>query len=156
MYCSDCHHIIGCIGLRHASYMIFNKQYSEDEWHRLADEIFAGLEARGELGAFFPGHLNPFYFNETMAAMTLDWEREDTVSRGYLWRDGESRVDVPAGAEIVDVRTLDARTYDESILKKVLHDGRGKYYRIVPMEYAFLRKYHLPLPTTHWWDRMRA
>jgi hypothetical protein len=155
VYCEDCHHVIGCIGLRHASFCIFNKQYSEEEWYHLADVIFAGLEARGELGAFFPGRINPFYFNDTMAAMVLDYGREEIVADGYLWRDEESQVDIPAGAEVVDVADLDPRAYDESIMKKVLRDKHGKLYRIVPMEYAFLKKYDLPLPTTHWHDRMR-
>lgn len=100
--------------------------------------------------------MNPFYFNDTMASMMLDFERDEVEAAGYLWRDGETRVDIPAGAEVVDVSTLDPRVYDESILQKVLRDKSGKLYRIVPMEYVFLQRYGLPLPTTHWWDRMRA
>jgi hypothetical protein len=40
-------------------------------------------------------------------------------------------------------------------MKKVIVDEKGNYYRIVKMEYDFLMKHALPLPTLHWLDRMK-
>ncbi|MDD5770495.1 MAG: hypothetical protein PHE25_05995, partial [Candidatus Gracilibacteria bacterium] len=62
--CSFC---LGCIGLKNKSFCILNKQYSKEEWYELANKIFSQMEADGILGDFFPGELNPFYFNDTMA-----------------------------------------------------------------------------------------
>ena len=37
--CRNCQNLIGCVGLRHKSYCIFNKQYSKEEYNRIK-EIF--------------------------------------------------------------------------------------------------------------------
>jgi hypothetical protein len=41
------------------------------------------------------------------------------------------------------------------ILKKIIVDEQGNYYRIVQMEYDFLVKHWLPLPRKHRLDRMK-
>jgi len=47
------------------------------------------------------------------------------------------------------------RHIDPSILKKIIIDEQGNYYRIVKMEYDFLVKHGLPLPRKHRLDRMK-
>lgn len=47
------------------------------------------------------------------------------------------------------------RHIDSEILKYVIQDEQGNYYRIIPMEYKFLMKYGLPLPRKHWLERMK-
>ncbi len=44
---------------------------------------------------------------------------------------------------------------DPSILQKVILDEKWNSYRIVKMEYDFLMKHALPLPTTHWLERIK-
>lgn len=44
---------------------------------------------------------------------------------------------------------------DPEILNVVISDEKWNYYRIVKMEYDFLMKHGLPLPTMHWLDRMK-
>jgi hypothetical protein len=44
---------------------------------------------------------------------------------------------------------------DPAILNIVISDEKWNYYRIMKMEYHFLMKYKLPLPTQHWLDRMK-
>jgi hypothetical protein len=44
---------------------------------------------------------------------------------------------------------------DPSIMQKVIVDEKWNYYRIVQMEYDFLMKHVLPLPTMHWLDRIK-
>ena len=44
---------------------------------------------------------------------------------------------------------------DPEIMNVVISDEQGNYYRIVKMEYDFLMKHALPLPTMHWLDRMK-
>ncbi len=45
---------------------------------------------------------------------------------------------------------------DPAILEKVIVDEKWNYYRIIKMEYDFLMKYGLPLPTMHWLDRIKS
>ena len=47
------------------------------------------------------------------------------------------------------------RTIHPDILKVVIEDEQWDYYRIIPMEYKFLKKHGLPLPRKHWLARMR-
>ncbi len=47
------------------------------------------------------------------------------------------------------------RWIDPEILKKVIQDQEGNYYKIVKMEYDFLMKHKLPLPKLHWLERIK-
>jgi len=42
------------------------------------------------------------------------------------------------------------------ILKKVIRDSSGNYYKIIKPEYDFLEKYALPLPELHWLERIKV
>jgi len=65
--CTDCEHCIGCISLKRAKFCIFNKKYSEEEYHRLKEKIFA--EIRNGIGfeEFFNLEKSPFKYEETIA-----------------------------------------------------------------------------------------
>ncbi|MDD5770355.1 MAG: hypothetical protein PHE25_05285 [Candidatus Gracilibacteria bacterium] len=160
--CSFC---LGCIGLKNKSFCILNKQYSKEEWYELANKIFSQMEADGILGDFFPGELNPFYFNDTMAYLIDDsFTKDEVISDGYMWRDEKIKVDIPENAEIVETKNLSSfQGFDSNgnwqinpeIMKKVIQDENGNIYKIVPMEYEFLMKHGLPLPEIHWLDRIK-
>ena len=86
------------------------------------------------------------------------------VNEGYLWRDEAVKVDIPEGAETVKNTELSKfQRYDElgkwnidqEILKKVIVDEKGNAWKIIPMEYDFLMKHSLPLPTIHWAERTK-
>jgi len=159
-----CSYCIGCVGLKSKSYCIFNKQYTKEDWYKKADEIFSGMEKQGILGDFFPWYINPFHFNDTAAAFIHNFTKEEVQDKWYMWRDEEVRVDIPGGSDIVSVANLkDYESYNSDwkmkinsdVLKKVVQDENGNYYRIVQMEYDFLVKHNLPLPELHWLDRVK-
>lgn len=176
MYCLNSHHLLWCIWLKNKSYCIFNKQYTKEERHEKVDEIFAKMEktphpnpllaGEGEnaLWAFFPGWMNPFYFNDT-AAYLIDpsFTKEEVEAQWYLRRDEPIKVDIPEWMETVKTTELDQfewyrdeqRRIDSTILKKVIIDEQGNSYRVIKMEYDFLMKYGLPLPRKHWLERMK-
>ncbi len=122
------------------------------------------MDADGTLGEFFPATMNPFYFNDT-AAYLIDpsFTKEEVTTAWYLRRDEPIKVDIPADAEVVKSDALDQfewvrdgeRYIDPEILKKVIQDEQWNYYRIIPMEYKFLMKHGLPLPSKHWLERMK-
>ncbi|MDD5770359.1 MAG: hypothetical protein PHE25_05305 [Candidatus Gracilibacteria bacterium] len=181
-FLDKCSYCIGCIGLKNKSFCILNKQYSKEEWYELANKIFSQMEADGILGDFFPGELNPFYFNDTMAYLIDDsFTKEEVEKEGYMWRDEKIKVDIPEGAEIIYTKPVgndfnrsekgnenihslqDYQGFDSNgnwfinpeIMKKVIQDENGNVYKIVPMEYEFLMKHGLPLPEIHWLDRIK-
>jgi hypothetical protein len=160
-WCSYC---IWCIWLKNKSYCILNKQYTKEEWEELADKIFAQMDDDGILWDFFPWELNPFYFNDTMAWILWDFTKEEVEAEWYMWRDEEIKVDIPEWSDILAVAELNNYEWFDAewnwkinpeILKKVIKDEKGNYYRVVKMEYDFLVKYGLPLSRLHWMDRMK-
>jgi hypothetical protein len=167
-YCyfiENCHHCLGCIWLKNKSYCILNKQYAKEEWEEKVCEIFASMESDGTLGQFFPASMNPFYFNDTLAYIIDDtFTKEEVEAEWYLWRDEPIRADIPEGVRMVQNTELDQfQGYDAEwnwkihpeVLNIVISDEKWNYYRIVKMEYDFLMKHALPLPTTHWLDRIK-
>ena len=167
-YCmnlQDCHHCLWCIGLINQSYCIFNKQYTKDERHKKVDKIFTHMETDGDLGKFFPPKMNPFYFNDTAAALIEDFTKEETIADWYLRRDDEINVDIPEWMEVVTIDQLSDYewhneewqwTINPSVLKKVIKDKKGNAYRVIKMEYDFLVKHGLPLPRQHWLERLKG
>ena len=160
-----CSYCFGCIGLKNKSYCIFNKEYTKEERHKKVDEIFTQMEADGDLGKFFPPKMNPFYFNDTAAALIEDFTKEEIIAYWYLRRDEEINVDIPEWMEVVTLDQLsEYEWYDDkwqwtinpSILKKVIKDKKGNAYRVIKMEYDFLVKHGLPLPRQHWLERLKG
>ncbi len=163
-FLENCSFCIWCIWLRNKSYCILNKEYSKQDWENLADKIFTQMESDWILWDFFPWNLNPFYFNDTMANVVWNFTKEEVVANWYLWRDSEVKVDIADWAKIIKISDLnDYEWYDKDwnwqinseILKKVIIDSNWHYYKIVPMEYDFLKKHNLPLPEIHWLDRIK-
>ena len=122
------------------------------------------MEKNGTLGKFFPWSLNPFYFNDTVAGILWDFSKEEVKKEGFLWRDEEIKVDIPEGADIVKSKDLSSFEWFDSngnwkinpdILKKVIVDKEGNYYKIIKPEYDFLMKYGLPIPELHWTQRIK-
>ena len=136
------------------------------------------MEDNGDLGKFFPGFVNPVYFNDTAAYLLDDsFTKEEVEAEWYLRRDEKVKVDIPEGVEIVKVSELEmyegwensprpsdtplieggiaSWRIDPEILNKVIQDEQGNVYRIVKMEYDFLMKHGLPLPRLHRLDRLK-
>ncbi len=124
------------------------------------------MEAEGTLGEFFPASMNPYYFNDTAACIIDEtFTKEEVEKDGYIWRENPIKVDVPEGLEILKTTELtNFENFDaawkwyinSSILEKVIIDEKWNYFRIVKTEYDFLMRHSLPLPRTHWLDRMKA
>ena len=85
---------------------------------------------------------------------------EDTVKiKLFTWNGKDYIIDVnPEQYK----KLIESGKYTEEDLNrefvKNLHrvrDKEGNYYRIIPMEYQFLKKYQLPLPRKHWLARLK-
>ena len=160
-----CSYCLWCIGLRNKQFCIFNKEYSKEEWYAKVDEIFTQMEKSWTLWTFFPGWMNPFYFNDT-AAYLIDesFTKEEVTKDGYMWRDEPIRTDIPVHVEVLEIKDLEkfqtfdpqsGRKIDPEIMTKVIKDAAGNVYKIIKLEYDFLMKYWLPLPEIHWLDRIK-
>jgi len=144
----------GCVSMKKGDYCILNRQYSEEEFKKLRAKIIEHMnqtpytDKQGNVykyGEFFPIEISPFAYNETLAQNFFPVAKEESISRGWEWREPDSRsysITKPAG-ELPD-HIKDA---PENITKEVIGcSSCSRGFKIIPMELEFLRKMNLPLP----------
>ncbi len=154
-YLEGCNHMFACIGLKNTSYCILNKQYSKEEWQKIVDNIFKAMQDDWILGEMIPPSINPFNFNDTFSWVIGILDRKGAIDKWYLWREQAIKTWVPDDTWIVKVSDLDLQNYDKDICEKVIESEDGNFYRIMPIEYEFLKKHNLPLPDIHWKETMK-
>ncbi len=83
--------LFGCFGLRRKQYCVFNKQYSKEEYEKLVAKIIESMRESKEYGEYFPVSISPFAYNETLSCEYFPLTKEETLDRGYKWRDIEEK-----------------------------------------------------------------
>lgn len=155
--CFNCENCFGCVGLRNKKYCIFNKQYTEEDYWKLVDEIKTKMLAAGEYGEFFPISMNPYPYNASLAQFEYPLTREEVEKIGGYW------VENPASLEGIDPKNIlrseqipdDIKDVGDDILQKVLIcEVTGKPFIITKPELEFYRKKNLPLPNRHPYQRL--
>ena len=143
-FLSNCHDCFGCVGLRDKSYCVFNKQYSESEYHTLKNKIIEHMKKTKEYGEFFSMSLSVFGYNETVAQNYFPLNKTAALLFGANWNDYESDIQYQfSDYQIPD----DIKDVGDDILEKVLRcEVSGKAYRIIRMELKFYREMGLPIP----------
>jgi hypothetical protein len=132
MYSANCaqnvQHCFGCMGLKHASYCILNKQYSKEEYEALVPRIIEHIKKTGEWGEFFPVNLSPFAYNETMAYEHFPLNQEQVAALGGSWHNDASIPQVKAN----------------EVLRSC--EVTGKTFKMIPQELSFYERFKAPLP----------
>ena len=150
--CSDC---FGCISLQQKKHCILNREYSQEEYRRLSEQIIAGMTKDGSFGNFFPAALSPFAYNETMAKDWFPLPETDARKRGYRWKSND---EIPDVEKVIDAKDLPERIEDipDDVLNWAIRcETTQRPYRIVKKELEFYREMHLPLPHHHPEERHR-
>ncbi len=160
LYCYDCyagtHDCFGCVGLIKQSYCILNKQYSKEEYEELVPRIIERMRQAGEWGQFFPVHLSPFAYNESVAQDYFPLTKEDAGKFGWQWRDQKD--DIPkverivSGAQLPD--SID-ETPDDILNWAIECEVTKRPFKIIRQELDFHRRMRLPLPRLHPDERYR-
>ncbi len=160
-FCSGSSYLFGCVGLRHKTYCIFNKQYTKEEYEKLIPKIIKHMndmpykDNKGRVykyGEFFPIELSLFSYNETVAQEYFPLTKEESLREGYLWKDREERnykidvrvKDIPNGVEEID----------QSFVGKIIeceHGGKcneqcTEVFKVITPEFEFYKRMNLPLP----------
>lgn len=154
-HCHNCKHVFGCVGLRDASYCIFNKQYSKEEYEELVPKIMEHMDAmpyedkignKYRYGEFYPIELSPFGYNETNAIENFLLTKNEAKDKGFNWQDNTQ---ITTGKETLLPENI-PDSIDEVgdfILGEVLACIDCKRnYRIVSSEFAFYKKMRIPIP----------
>ena len=155
--CGSLENCFGCVGLRNKKYCIFNKQYSEENYWKLLEEIKTKMLAAGEYGEFFPISMSPYPYNASLAQFEYPLTKEEVEKIGGYWAEN------PASLEGIDPKNIlrneqipdDIEDVGDDILQKVLIcEVTGKPFMITKTELEFYRKKNLPLPTKHPYQRL--
>jgi hypothetical protein len=149
-------HIFGCSGIKQKEYCILNTQYKKDEYDALREKVIEHMKKTGEWGVTFDPRISPFGYNETVAMDYYPMTKEEAAQQGYNWRD-----DLPAtnGKETILWKQIpdSIAQIDESICREVLAcEKTGKNYKITKQEFAFYKRFNIPLPRLHPEERHKA
>jgi hypothetical protein len=155
-YCFSCSDCFGCISLQQQKHCILNQRVTPEQYDSIASAIAEEMTSSKTWGEFFPDHLSPFGYNESMAHDWFPLTKNDAVKRGYRWKEDEQITDV---SRLID----DASTLPESIQEipddvltwAIRCSITGRPFRIVRKELEFYRKLALPLPHVHPDERHR-
>lgn len=149
--CMNSRDLFGCMGLKNKQYCIFNKQYSKEEYHKLAAKIVEHMIKTNEWGEYFPISMSPFGYNETIAYDHFPITKEEAVKNGWKWKDDEEKKKGEAGELAETIEGV-----DESICQEVLYSRKsGNPYKIIPQEFKFYKKMGLPIPSLTPKERFR-
>ncbi len=159
--CKSSNNLFGCFGLRHKSFCILNRQYTEIEYNDMIVRIIEQMSTtpfQGRdgytytFGDYFPIECSPFAYNESVAQSYFPLTKDQAVQRGYAWRD-EDHQEKTVSIQGKDLPS-NIREVDDSILSATIgceHNGTcleqcTRAYRIIPRELEFYRRLNLPIP----------
>lgn len=139
--CADC---FACIGLKHKSHCILNRQYKKKEYEDLVRHIAAGMKRSGE-SAVAPTMLTSFSYNESAAQDYFPLSKEEAVTRGWQWYEEEEKKDQYMGPPMAVPD--DVHHVDKDITKHIfLCEETQKPFKITPQELSFYERMQVPLP----------
>jgi hypothetical protein len=151
LYCRYCldtsSNLFGCIGLRHKEYCILNKQYTKEEYEKIVPKLIGHMRRTGEWGQFFPHHMSPYGYNETVAQEYFPLSEQEISTLGWNWR--KEIYEVPKVEKTVPGSQLPDSISDipDEILRwAVTCEVTGKPFRITPQELAFYRETGVMVP----------
>lgn len=159
--CFSSSSLFGCIGLSKKEFCILNKQYTEEEYKKLREQIIAEMnsnpyiDARGisyPYGEFPPIELSPFLYADTVAQEHFPLRKEEIISNGFRYAEAEKRV------YTITLKTEDLPESIAEVGDQMLQDVIGcahagtctdqctEVFRITPQELEFYRTWNIPLP----------
>ncbi len=148
MTCKNCSNCFGCIGVNNASYMIFNKKYSPEEYWRVVDEIKTTMIENGEYGEFFPMSFSPVAYNSSMANLVYPLTEDETRKRGLYWQE-ETNTDIKDLKSILasdlpdNIKDVTDNIFDTVVVGEV----SKKLFRFTKREIDFYKKHNIALPS---------
>lgn len=151
LYCvNNVHNCFWCIGLRNASYCIFNKQYTKQEYEKLVPKIIAHMRKTWEWWEFIPARYSHFGYNQTMNMIVNPLSKEEAEKQGFYWSDYEAPF--PKVEKIIPADKLPdtIEWIPDDVLNWAIEcEMTKKPFRIMKSELEFYRKYNLPIPRRH-------
>lgn len=161
IFCRNVSDCFGCISLRDKQYCIFNKQYNREAYFAQVLKIKEHManmpytDVAGHVyryGEFFPPDLSPFPYRVTEAYEFFPFDKEKATAQGFLWYDTAKQ---PHSTTLPASQLADhIKDASEAIIQEVIGCEHGEKcddectgaFRVIPEEFAFLRRMNIPLP----------
>ena len=143
-------HMFGCVGVKKREYCILNKQYEKEEYEELKKKLIAHMRETGEYGELPPKEMCAFAYNESIAMEYFPATKEETLARGYKWRDEVD--DMPDVEKIIPAEKLPEtieEVPDDVLNWAIRCEKTNRPFRIIQQELNYYRKYNLPIPHLH-------
>lgn len=143
--CFSSKNSFGCVGLVQKQYCILNTQYDPATYQALCTKIIAHIQATGEYGEFFPTHISPYGYNETVAQLNYPLKQAEVLNRGWSWKSDELVTSLPQSVSLPNDINDVPITFAQTVLQC---DSCTKNYRITQAEITLLKQIQLPLANT--------
>ena len=155
MFSNNCQNCFGCISIKNASYMIFNKKYSPEDYWQKIDEIKTKMLEEGTYGEFFPMSFAPTSYNGSFAHVIYPIAETEAKNQGLYW---QPDIDV----DTKNLKTINAnelpdniKDVDDKICEiAVIGENSNKPFKITPRELIFYKQNNISLPTDTPYTRM--
>lgn len=155
--CVNCENCFGCVGLTRKNFYIFNKEYPEDEYWKLVDEIKTKMLETGEYGEFFPLKHSPCYFAQSGAALYFGADEADGKRLGALEYDPESEGAI--GEDLIDESKTRSNSEipdlaedmdtDDWVGVPIMDEQCGRRFAFLRPEIEFYKKFKIAPPNCH-------
>jgi len=152
--CIECEYCFGCVGLKKKKYCILNKQYTQEEYELLKEEIISDMKKRDEYGKFLPYSMSAGPFNFSTSFLYFpDTKKEDILRLGGYWEDiNESNIEGMPTSELPD--SINDIT-DEICSQALVCPETGWRFNIAQNELIFYKQNNIPLPRYHFDVRIK-
>ena len=150
MECHNCDNCFACVGLRRKQYCIFNKQYTKEEYEKLAGKIIEHMQETDEWGEFYPMKHSMHSYDESLANDFFPLDKDSAKKAGFEWSDYVPPK--PNISKIIKSNEVpeDINHTDNSIVNMAIEcEVTGWPFMITPNEFAFYKQTGLPIPRKH-------
>lgn len=144
--CHTSHDLFGCVGMKRGAFCILNKNYEEDEYHALRQNIIEHMKQTGEWGEFFPKAISPFAYNETSAQEFYPLDEKTALAQDFRWQPklpGSFEKQTISWEKIPN----SIENVSKSIVKEILSCTQcEKNFKIIEPELRFYKNQSIPIP----------
>ena len=148
--------VFGSMCVNKGQYCILNKKYDEQSFQELKAKIIKHMDempyvdSQGQTyqyGEFLPSELSAFPYNLTLANPFLPLRKEETLKKGYTWRDPQPQ-EYAHTMKAVDLPDHIKDAPDDITKEVIACEKCGRGFRVLDSELAQRRSMNVPLART--------
>ncbi|MFH1089896.1 MAG: hypothetical protein V1716_05765 [Candidatus Uhrbacteria bacterium] len=160
VFCVDCEYCFGCVGMKRSKFCVFNKQYSEEEYWVLVDQLKCRMLEEGSYGEFFSAKFSPSGFQFSTGEIYFGYSENDLDKYGALKFDAKrGQLLAPAQSEQIfnsnDLpETLEKLASMGLVGKPIFDSVLERNFSITATEFKMYKENKWPFPRRHFVSRL--